>query len=151
MNVGERIKQKRIELNMSQDELAKKVGYRSRSSIQKIEASRDLPLRKVSKMARALGCTESYLMGWLDEPTPITLSGHSSGEVIKCTPIVEKTSEMKIIELIENRPREEQAEILDLLTKLLAIPHDERYRLLDAIKEILSLASVRRPPKDTTE
>jgi transcriptional regulator with XRE-family HTH domain len=66
MNVGERIKQKRIELNMSQDELAKKVGYRSRSSIQKIEASRDLPLRKVSKMARALGCTESYLMGWED-------------------------------------------------------------------------------------
>lgn len=32
MTVGERIKQKRIELNMTQDELAKKVGYKSRSS-----------------------------------------------------------------------------------------------------------------------
>lgn len=67
MNVGERIKQKRIELNMSQDELAKKVGYKSRSSIQKIEASRDLPLRKVSKMARALDVSPGYLMGW-EEP-----------------------------------------------------------------------------------
>ena len=68
MNVGERIKQKRLELNMSQDELAKKVGYKSRSSINKIETMRDLPLKKVTKMARALGCSESYLMGW-EEPS----------------------------------------------------------------------------------
>lgn len=64
MTVGERIKQKRIELNMSQDELAKKVGYKSRSSIQKIENARRLPLPKVEKMALALGCTPSQLMGW---------------------------------------------------------------------------------------
>lgn len=64
MTVGERIKQKRIEQGLSQDELAKKVGYKSRSSIQKIELSRNLPLPKVEKMAVALGCTPSYLMGW---------------------------------------------------------------------------------------
>ena len=64
MTVGERIKQKRIELDLSQDELAKKVGYKSRSSIQKIECSRKLPLPKVEKMAVALGCTPSFLMGW---------------------------------------------------------------------------------------
>lgn len=64
MNVGERIKQKRIEMNMTQDELAKKVGYKSRSSINKIELSRDLPLPKVEKVAKALDCSPSYLMGW---------------------------------------------------------------------------------------
>ena len=64
MTVGERIKERRIALNLSQDELAKKVGYKSRSSIQKIECARDLPLRKVSKMAAALDCSPSYLMGW---------------------------------------------------------------------------------------
>jgi len=69
MTVGERIKQKRIELNMSQDELAKKVGYKSRSSIQKIECARRLPLPKVEKMATALDCTPSFLMGW-EEPNP---------------------------------------------------------------------------------
>ena len=37
MDIGERIKLRREELNLSQDELAKKVGYKSRSSINKIE------------------------------------------------------------------------------------------------------------------
>lgn len=64
MTIGQRIRDKRIELSMSQDELAKKVGYKSRSSIQKIEKARNLPLPKVEKMATALGCTPSYLMGW---------------------------------------------------------------------------------------
>ena len=64
MTVGDRIKQRREELNMSQDELAKKVGYKSRSSINKIELSRDLPLRKVAIMADALDTSPSALMGW---------------------------------------------------------------------------------------
>lgn len=67
MTIGERIKQKREELNMSQDELAKKVGYKSRSSIQKIEVARNLPINKVEKMAAALDCTPGYLMGWEDD------------------------------------------------------------------------------------
>ena len=64
MNIGERIKQRRLELGLSQDEVAKKCGYKSRSSVQKLENSRELPLKKVSLMARALECSETYLMGW---------------------------------------------------------------------------------------
>lgn len=71
MTVGERIKQRRLELNLSQDELAKKVGYKSRSSINKIELARDLPLRKVELMARALDTTPGYLMGWDETPVEI--------------------------------------------------------------------------------
>lgn len=70
MSVGKRIRDKRIELNMTQDELAKKVGYKSRSSIQKIEAARDLPLKKISRMAVALNCSPGYLMGW-EEPDSV--------------------------------------------------------------------------------
>lgn len=66
MTVGERIKNKRLELGYSQDELAKKAGYKSRSSINKIELSRDLPLNKVAIVARALECSPSYLMGWME-------------------------------------------------------------------------------------
>lgn len=69
MTIGERIKQKRIEANLSQDELAKKVGYKSRSSIQKIESARNLPITKVEKMANALDCDPGYLMGWSDDST----------------------------------------------------------------------------------
>lgn len=67
MTVGERIKAKRLELGMSQEELAKKCGYKSRSSINKIELERDLPLRKVEQLARALNTDPIYLMGWEDE------------------------------------------------------------------------------------
>ena len=67
MTIGERIKQRRIELGYTQDELAKKCGYKSRSSINKIELSRALPLPKVTLMANALECSESYLMGWTEE------------------------------------------------------------------------------------
>lgn len=66
MTIGERIKERRIELGLSQDELAKKVGYKSRSSINKIELSRSLPASKITLMAKALETTEANLMGWED-------------------------------------------------------------------------------------
>lgn len=64
MTIGERIKLRREELKMTQEELANKCGYKSRSSINKIELSRDLPLNKVKLMADALQTTPSHLMGW---------------------------------------------------------------------------------------
>ena len=68
MEIGERIKLKREELNMSQDELAKKVGYKSRSSVNKIESDgRGLPQNKIVLFANALQTTPAYLMGWEDE------------------------------------------------------------------------------------
>ena len=55
MEIGSRIKQRREFLNMSQEELALKVGYKSRSSINKIEADgRGLPQKKIIAFAKAL-------------------------------------------------------------------------------------------------
>lgn len=63
-----KIKNRRIELNLSQDELALKTGYKDRSSIAKIEKGLvDLSITKVTEFADALGVTASYLMGWEDE------------------------------------------------------------------------------------
>lgn len=70
MTIGQRIKQRREQLGLTQDELAKRVGYASRSSINKIELSRDLPLNKVAKMATALDTSPSFLMGWVEDPNP---------------------------------------------------------------------------------
>ena len=67
MNIGDRIKNRRLELGLTQEEVAKKAGYKSRSSINKIELSRDLPLTKVKEVARILDCTPSYLLGWEDK------------------------------------------------------------------------------------
>lgn len=67
MLIGTRIRNRRIELNMTQEELAQKVGYTSRSSINKLESAREIPSSKIRKLAVALETTESYLMGWDDE------------------------------------------------------------------------------------
>lgn len=40
MNIGEKVRQRRIELGLSQEELALKMGYKSRTSINKIENGR---------------------------------------------------------------------------------------------------------------
>lgn len=73
LEVGKRIKQRREELKLTQDELAELTGYKSRSSINKIErGGNDLPQTKIVAFARALKTTPSYLLGWEDEPTPHT-------------------------------------------------------------------------------
>ncbi len=65
MNIGDRIKKRREELGMSQEELAKKVGYKSRSSVNKIEMDgRGLPQNKIVIFAKALETTPAFLMGW---------------------------------------------------------------------------------------
>ena len=65
MDIGDRIKKRREELGMSQEELAKKVGYKSRSSVNKIEVDgRGLPQSKIVLFAKALETTPAYLMGW---------------------------------------------------------------------------------------
>lgn len=64
----ENIKILRESLDMSQDELAKKVGYSSRTSIAKIESGLvDISQSKIVAFANALNTTPAYLMGWEDE------------------------------------------------------------------------------------
>ena len=54
MKFGERILKLRTEKGMTQDELAQKLGYKSRSSIAKIEnGARDVPRSQIVELARA--------------------------------------------------------------------------------------------------
>ena len=59
------IRRRRIELNISQQELANKLGYTSRTTIAKIEAGKiDLPNSKIEAFAKALDISPGVLMGW---------------------------------------------------------------------------------------
>lgn len=59
------IKKYRIKRGMSQEELAEKTGYTSRTSIAKIEAGKvNLPADKILKFANALNVMYSELIGW---------------------------------------------------------------------------------------
>lgn len=112
MNVGDRIKKRRLELGLTQEELAKKAGYKSRSSINKIELSRDLPLPKVQEVARILDCSPSYLLGWEDKSNII--------EVAK-TDIMLSNMEEKLKQYalkLAKLPKDKQAQIMSLIDML---------------------------------
>lgn len=75
MTIGDRIKARREQLNLSQGELAAKLGYKSRSSINKIELGmQNLTQSKIKAIADALDTTPAYIMGWEDEKeVPVSL------------------------------------------------------------------------------
>jgi len=65
LEIYKRIRARREELGISQEELAKRMGYKSRSSINKIEkGENDIPQSKIVAFAQALRTTPEALMGW---------------------------------------------------------------------------------------
>lgn len=80
MSVGSNIKRRRYELKMSQQELADAMGYKTRSTIAKIESGEnDVSQRKLQRFASVLDTTvESLISGY-------TISGDSDSSVAEVT------------------------------------------------------------------
>ena len=103
MEIYERIKYLREKQNMSQNELAEKVGYKHKSAISKVELGmRDITKTMIIKYAQALGTTPSYLMGWTEEEKPAASDELSEGEKI-------------LIELFRRVPEEQQKMVLEMI------------------------------------
>lgn len=69
--MGERIKELRKKAGLTQQELAEKLGYVSKVSINQIETGqRPLPAGKVIDTAKALNTSVNYLFGITDDPSP---------------------------------------------------------------------------------
>lgn len=65
--LGMNIRKRREELGMTQQELADKLGYSSKSTINKIEnGTNDITQSKIKAFAKALNTTVPELMGWGD-------------------------------------------------------------------------------------
>ena len=63
--LGESIRRRREELGLTQDQLARRLGYRSRSTINKIEKGvNDITQTKIEAFAAALATTPAELTGW---------------------------------------------------------------------------------------
>lgn len=69
--VGRRIKDRRIELGWTLDELAAKVGYSDKSTLSRVENGKtDMPLKKLDKIAQVLDVTPAYLIGFTEADIP---------------------------------------------------------------------------------
>ena len=61
--LGTQIRKRRQELGWSQEELAKKMGYASKTTINKIELGiNDIPQSKIVKFAKVLGVSVAWLL-----------------------------------------------------------------------------------------
>ena len=103
--VGDNIAWIRKRLGWTQEELAIKMGYKSKSTINKIELGiNDIPQSKIEKFAEVLGTTPAQLMGWDDnsEKAPPSEKDLTEGEKM-------------VLELFRKIPEDRQAEALELL------------------------------------
>ena len=65
MSLGQNIRMYRERLGLSQEDLAKRLGYKDRSTIAKIESNvNDITQSKIIAIAEALSTTPAALMGW---------------------------------------------------------------------------------------
>lgn len=105
IEIGNRIKQLRLERDMSQDELAKRSGYGSRSTINKIELGiNDVPQSKIKAIAEALGVCVGEILCWNDFDEE-----HDSKQL---------QNEVNLIELIEQQHGKSITEAFIMYTHL---------------------------------
>lgn len=65
MTTADRIRNRRLELGLTQLEVAKRLGLTSKAAVSKVEGQGDnVTLKNVEKFAKALNCSKAYLMGW---------------------------------------------------------------------------------------
>lgn len=82
--IGKRIRTRRKELGMTQEELALKLGYKSKTTIAKIEnGTNDIVQSKVIEFAHVLETTPAYLMGWIKYDESCSGKEASDEKVIK--------------------------------------------------------------------
>ena len=105
--VGNNILLLRKQLGWTQEELAKKMGYKSKSTINKIELGKnDIPQSKIVKFADVLGTTPAFLMGWNDNEGQET----TSPEKVELT-----EGERLLLDLFSQVPEESQEMVLDMI------------------------------------
>lgn len=68
MELSDRVRRRREDMGLTQDDLAKRMGYKSRVSINKIENGRPVSQKIIVRLAEALGVSVPYLMGWDEKP-----------------------------------------------------------------------------------
>ena len=112
--IGERIKFRRIELGLSQDELAQKLNYKSRSSINKIELGhQNLTQSKIKAIADALETTPAYIMGWTGNNQTKSENKKTNGCKMKLDPLDEI-----LLKLLANATDEDKQMLISLLERL---------------------------------
>lgn len=111
--IGDNILRVRKRLGLTQEELAKRLGYKSKSTINKIELGiNDIPQSKIVKFAEALGTTPAELMGWEDMP-PLNLQLFAENKTSP-TELELSEGERKMVEVFRQIPEAQRKVFLEM-------------------------------------
>lgn len=100
MKLGDLIKKRREELNLTQEELADLLNYKSKSTINKIEKNiNDIPFSKLEDFAKVLKVDLAYLLGWGIEKKEQSITKASRDIEPTIEEIRAKLNESELIEL----------------------------------------------------
>lgn len=113
--IGENILAARKRAGLTQEELATRVGYKSKSTINKIELGiNDIPQSKIVKFAEVLGTTPAALMGWVSEET-----SKKNDQLASLVVRMRKDPDFfEVVSMLANLPDTEYASIKGLLSAL---------------------------------
>jgi transcriptional regulator with XRE-family HTH domain len=102
----------RKKLGWTQEDLAKRMGYKSKSTINKIELGiNDIPQSKIAKFAEVLGTTPARLMGWEELPDlNLQLFNDRSPEEPKLT-----EGEKMLLDLFRRVPEDQQQLVFQMI------------------------------------
>lgn len=115
MTIGERIKQRRLELGLSADEVAEKLN-KDRATIYRYESNSiaKMPTTVLEPLAKVLRTTPAYLMGWVNSDDPTTKKNDAIADII-----LQIRSDEELLELVKgicNLPKEQRLAVQTLLS-----------------------------------
>lgn len=117
MDIGKRIKLRREQLGMSQQELADKAGFATRTAISKIENNANgMTQSKIAMVAKALNTTPSYLMGVDEQPQE-----QYDKEILDMLGSLSK-ADIQMIKILTSSTEEEKRMLLNIIKAVI----DER-------------------------
>lgn len=108
LNLYTNIKNRRLELDLTQTQLAERLGYADKSMIAKIEKGQiDLSHSKILALAAALQTTPGDLMGWEDEASssaavPVPAADPNEGQLIAMYRELNSAGQKKLREYAED-------------------------------------------------
>lgn len=98
--MANRVRMRREELGLSQEQLALRMGYSSRTSVNKIENGRPCSQKIIARLAEALNVSIPYLMGW-EEQKEKPIEDGLSEEKRKLIDKIKKLPEDQVLLLLQ--------------------------------------------------